>query len=488
MAKKKIVVIGAGIAGLSAATLLAKAGHDVTLLEKNAVSGGRIRPRNINGYRFEAAETAYMQPEIFEELFYKLDKKISDYYELLKPETRARFFFSGNQSYDLGNALDSKILFSQLEPGASVELERLLLKSGDSYDKIANRLLTKKFIKSSSFAHRFSSLIKLPLLQDWRYFITKERFHDPRLQQILLWRSIFQGADPKKTSALGAFSTYSEIELGSWYPKGGFEAVVKGLEKIAKSYGVKIRYKQPVKKIICQNNTVKSVETNRRSYECDILVSTGDLHHIEAMLPEDNQSYPSAFWQKKKAPLSVLTIHVGTDVKLDNLKPFNLFFDTNWNDNMRSLFKQDDLASEPLFIASVPSKIDKTAAPEDGDSLNITVPLNSRVKLTDEMIEKLVHDIYLRIGERAQVDLAKHAVELEVITPRQSGEMFNTFQNNGFGLSYGFGRLSALQPRIKSKKLSNLFYAGRDSLFWSDPSFHVKSALLVTELVEDIFE
>ena len=135
MAGKKIIVVGSGFGGLSAATLLAKQGFDVTVIEKNEQAGGRASVWKKDGFTFDMGPSWYLMPDVFEKYFAEFDKKPEDYMKLKRLDPSYRVFFSKDDYVDISTELEKNLeLFEEMEKGASKKMKEYLAKSKYQYD------------------------------------------------------------------------------------------------------------------------------------------------------------------------------------------------------------------------------------------------------------------------------------------------------------------------------------------------------------------
>ena len=140
---KKVVIIGSGFAGLSAATFIAKAGYDVTLLEKNSTPGGRGRQLSENGYTFDMGPSWYWMPDIFERYFNAFGKKVSDYYQLERLSPSYRIYWNDSEMDIPSDYNELKALFEKVEPGSSIELDKFMNEATYKYEVGVNKLIHK---------------------------------------------------------------------------------------------------------------------------------------------------------------------------------------------------------------------------------------------------------------------------------------------------------------------------------------------------------
>ena len=478
-AKKHIVVIGAGFSGLSSAAYLARAGYKVTVLEKNAQPGGRAHTIRKDGFRFELGPSWYMMPDVFEEIGADFEMPAP---RVIRLDPSYRVYFSGGRQYDLSTAQKNLELFSQLEPGAGIELERFLAKSKQLYELARSNFLGDSYSKLSKLIQpsKMSALFRFPLFGSYHSKV-EDHFQDPRLQQILEFMCVFLGAGAKNVPAMYTLLAHVDMNLGIWYPEGGFEGLVKYYEKLAKKQGAKIRYNQEVTSLEVRDERVSSVRVGKKRIACDAVVGATDYHHVETkLLKQPWQTYTEKYWNKKTLSPSAVLINLGLDTKAPGLTHHNLFFDANWNEHFKAI-KTAQITNEPLFYACVPSKTDPKCAPDGGENIFILIP-TANVGPSDQQLQELRQNVLIRLSERAQIDVAKHIVSEDLCPTSYFGEMFNAYENNAFGLAHTLRQSALLRPKIKSKKVKNLYYAGQ----FTNPGTGVPLCLLSGKVVSNL--
>ncbi|MEQ8425769.1 MAG: FAD-dependent oxidoreductase, partial [Cyclobacteriaceae bacterium] len=233
---KKIAVIGAGFAGISAATTLAANNFDVTVYEKNSTTGGRARKFDSDGFVFDMGPSWYWMPDVFEKYFSRFGKKTADYYELVRLDPSYRVFFPDNTTWDIPASLnDLSNLFEKEEKGSSLKLKKFLDEAAYKYKAGIEDLVYKPGISITELfdAKLAKGIFKLHVFQSISTYIRKY-FKSPKLIQLLEFPVLFLGAAPSDTPALYSLMNYADMALGTWYPKGGMNKIVEGMTHLAR--------------------------------------------------------------------------------------------------------------------------------------------------------------------------------------------------------------------------------------------------------------
>ena len=330
---KKVVVIGAGFAGLAAAASLAQKGHSVTILEKNDGPGGRARQYKEQGFTFDMGPSWYWMPEVFEEFFQRFGKSTADYYNLIRLDPSYIIYFGKDEEMEVPAKMeDLYAMFESYEAGSSAKLKQFLDEAAYKYKVGMSEFVFKPSHSIMEFADPriLMSLFRLQMFSSISKAIRK-LFKNEKLIQLLEFPVLFLGATPQKTPALYSLMNYADLALGTWYPQGGMHEIVKAMVSVAEEMGVEIKYNEEVQQIVVPNGHATQVITSGNTYEVDAVVGGADYHHLEqAVLPPELRNYKEAYWQKRTMAPSSLLFYVGIDKKLPGLHHHNLFFDEDF--------------------------------------------------------------------------------------------------------------------------------------------------------------
>ena len=460
----KAIGIGAGFAGLSAATKLADAGYDVTILEKNAMPGGRARVFEEKGFTFDMGPSWYWMPDVFERYFAEFGKSVADYYELVRLDPSYKVIFSPTEAVDLpANLEDLKALFESIEQGSAKKLEDFLQESKYKYDVGIGEFVWKPSLSITEFFdyRLVSKAISLDLFASFGKHIRKF-FSSRRLLQLMEFPILFLGATPKNTPALYSLMNYAEIALGTWYPMGGMHEIVKAMVKLAEEKGVNIKLNEAVKRIEVENKTAQKVITDIGEYEADIVIGAGDYNHIESqLLKETDRNYSEKYWNSRTMAPSSLLFYVGVDRKVDKLTHHNLFFDEDFDIHADEIYTHPQWPSKPLFYVSAPSKTDASVAPEGAENLFVLIPIATDLADGEEVREKYYEIVMERLEKYVGHGIREHVVYKRSFAVSDFKNDYHSFRGNAYGLANTLLQTAFLKPSLKNKKVKNLFYTGQ---------------------------
>lgn len=465
MSKQSTIVIGSGVAGLSAASYLAKYGYDVTLLEKNEHIGGRARMFEQDGFSFDMGPSWYWMPDVFEKFYSDFGRTTSDFYDLVRLSPSYQVFWKDKKGIQIpSNMSELEDLFETFEPGSALKLRQFLKEAAYKYEVGINDLVYKPSLSVVEFADArlLNGMLRMDVLTSMKKHIRQFVSH-PFLIELLEFPILFLGALPKNTPALYSLMNYADMSLGTWYPMGGMHKIIDAFESIAREQGVKIVTNAEVKHIESLNGVAKKVVTSAATYDADIIVGAGDYQHIDQhLLSSNDRNYSEAYWNKRKLAPSSLLYYVGLNTRLKNMLHHNLFFDEDFTQHANEIYTDIKWPEKPLFYASVPSVTDSSVAPQGCENLFLLIPVSTELTDdTEEIREKYFDIIINRLESLTHQSIREHIVYKRSYAKKEFVSDYHSFKGNAYGLANTLSQTAILKPRMKSKKLNNLYFAGQ---------------------------
>lgn len=480
---QRIVVIGAGFAGLSAAAYLAKAGHNVTVLEKNHQPGGRARVVHQQGFTFELGPSWYLMPDVFEDWFADFGFKPADYYELRALEPSYQVIGAAAQ-FTVPRPPAVFETFDKLEPGAGQQLRRLLVKAEREYTMVRGGLLELDGLDiRQAFRRDVLSYILNPELARSYHSRIKQYFRHPDLQHAMEFMTVFMGGSPRNIPAYYSLLAHVDMGLGGWYPMGGFGAVARGVESVAKHLGVMIQYGTEVEQIITQGSKVSGVRANGQAIAADAVVSGADYAFTEThLLDESDRSLGALYWKKKQLSPSALLLTLGLRRPVPGLLHHNLFLDSPWDRHFTEVFDQRVWSQNPLFYLCVPSKTDPQVAPAGHENLFFLAPMAAGTHPSQGVLEATANRLIRRVEQASGEPLEHNIVTQTIYGPDYFRHTFHALDGNAFGLSHTLRQSAVLRPPLRSRKVAGLYYAGQ----YTNPGTGVPMVLLSGKIVSKV--
>ncbi len=459
---KKVAIIGSGFSSLAASCYLAKYGYDVTIYEKNKTIGGRARQYVKDGFTFDIGPTWYWMPDVFERFFSDFNKHPKDYYQLEKLNPAYSVYFGKNDFITIEDTLDKIcIAFEKEEPGSSKKLKKFIQQAEDNYNIAIKDLVYNPGVSPLE-------LVNLQTAKKLNQFFgtikkdVRKAFNNKRLVQILEFPVLFLGAKPSDTPSFYSFMNYADFGLGTFHPKGGMYQVILALEKLAKELGVTIKTENPIQKIFVDNGKANTIITNSsKIINCDIVLSGADYHHTETLLEESYRQYSEAYWTKKTFAPSSLLFYVGFNKKLKNVNHHTLFFDVDFDTHAEAIYDNPKWPEKPLFYASFPSITDNSTAPNDKEAGIFLIPLAPGLEDTEALRSSYFEKIINRFEALTSQSVKEDILFKESFCVNDFISEYNSYKGNAYGMANTLLQTAFLRPKLKSKKVNNLYFTGQ---------------------------
>lgn len=479
---KTIAIIGSGFSSLAASCYLAQQGNKVTIYEKNESIGGRARQFKKDGFTFDMGPSWYWMPDVFEKFFSDFNKKTDDYYELIKLNPAYRVYFGINDFINIYDNLEAiKTTFESIEKGSGSKLETFINQAKSNYDIAIKDLVYRPGVSPLEL---ITPQTALKLNQFFSNVSTdiRKKFKNQRLIQILEFPVLFLGAKPTKTPSFYNFMNYADFGLGTWHPKTGMFDVVRGIEKLATELGVTIETNASIEKIIVENKTATGIIINGKTIKADIILSGADYQHTETLLDEAHRNYSEKYWESRVFAPSSLLFFVGFNKKIENITHHALFFDVDFNQHAADIYDQPKWPEAPLFYANFPSKTDTSAAPDGMESGFFLIPLAPGIRDTEELRDEYFEKIITRFEQLTQQKIRNNIIFKRSFCKNDFVTDYNAYKGNAYGMANTLLQTAFLRPKLKSKKVRNLYFTGQLTV----PGPGVPPALISGKLVAEL--
>ncbi len=461
----KIAVIGSGFSGLSASAYLAAAGHEVFVFEKNAQAGGRATQFTTDsGYVYDMGPSWYWMPNVFEHFFNDFGYTVSDFYtlKLLNP------------SFDIVFGKDDQIsvpadfeelcsLFESLEKGSALKLRKFMEEAAYKYYTGVENLAQKPGLSVAEFADMslVKGILRLQVFSSLSKHV-KKYFSHPKLVALMEFPALFLGAMPEDIPALYSLMNYAGLKLGTWYPIGGFGKVIDSMKQVAEQKGVTFLFNSAVQKIEVENNQVTGIWANGELFKCDAVVASADYHHVESkLLAKEYRNYDETYWAQKTFAPSCLIFYLGVRKLIPSLQHHTLFFDEDITVHSKEIYRQRKWPTNPLFYVCCPSKTDDGVAPKGHENLFLLMPIAPGLEDNEATREQYFQVMMERIKKHTGEDLQPLIEYKKSYCVNDFVADYNSYKGNAYGLANTLMQTAILKPKIKNKKIDNLFYTGQ---------------------------
>ena len=479
---KKVVIIGSGFSSLSASCYLSKWGFDVAVYEKNKSVGGRASQMTKEGFTFDLGPSWYWMPDIFDKFFSDFGKKTSDYYTLHKLSPAYKIFFE-DETITIGDTMDKICTeFERIEKGSSVHLRKFISNAQENYDIAINKVVLKPGLSP------FELVTKDTITKVDQFFKTisgevRKKFKNPKLICTLEFPVLFLGAKPSNTPSFYSFMNFADFGLGTWHPEGGMYEIIKAMHSLAEELGVDFNLNHPVEKIRVVNGKAIGITVNGVDIDADFVLSGADYHHSETLLDKKYRQYSENYWDKRTFAPSSLLFYVGFNKKLKNVEHHNLFFDTDFEQHTYDIYDKPKWPKEPLFYANFPSITDSTMAPPNSETGFFLIPIAPGLEDTPELRKQYFDLIMDRLETRTGQKVNDGILFYESFCVNDFIEKYNSYKGNAYGMANTLTQTAFLRPKLKSKKVENLYFTGQLTVPGPGVPPSLISGKLVSELI-----
>ncbi|MBT8273751.1 MAG: phytoene desaturase [Bacteroidia bacterium] len=479
-----VSILGSGFSSLAASCYLAQAGYDVTIYEKNSTVGGRARQLKKDGFTFDIGPTWYWMPDVFERFFSDFNKKPSNYYQLDKLNPAYSVYFDKDDYITIPDTLEKiYAAFEGEEKGSSKALKKFIAQAESNYNIAIKDLVYKPGVsplelvtpKTIAKLNQFFSTVKKDV---------RKEFNNNRLAQILEFPVLFLGAKPSSTPSFYNFMNYADFGLGTFHPKGGMYEVISAMVTLAIELGVTIKTNTPITEIVIDKGKAIGIKSSDDFFHSDLVLSGADYHHTETLIDEKYKQYSNKYWSKKTFAPSALLFYIGFDKKLKNVDHHTLFFDVDFDAHAASIYDEPSWPDKPLFYASFPSITDDSFAPTGKEAGIFLIPLAPGLEDTEDLRETYFDKVLKRFEELTNQEVQSSIRFKESFCVNDFIKDYNSYKGNAYGMANTLMQTAFLRPKLKSKKVRNLFFTGQLTV----PGPGVPPALISGKLVSGLIE
>jgi phytoene desaturase len=465
MRAQTVLVIGAGIGGMVAATHLAQHGLKVTVVEKNSHAGGRCDQITRQGHHFDTGPTLLVMPLLYEAEFRALGASMHEKLDLQRVDPTYHLVFDDGSQLALTS--DMRSMQDQLEafePGSFQALQRYMDEGHRHYDLGIEKMVNHDFRKASDFF----SLENLPLLYQLKPLVNHYRnmstyFEDPRLKAAFTFQDVYMGLSPFEAPATFSMMPYTELAHGVYYPRGGMYSVVKALMELATEAGVQFMFDAPVQRIDLRSGHARGVIlTDGRHLEADVVLANADLPYVyDELLPDESLAHS---FSRKRFSCSVISFFWGLDKTYETLGPHTLFLADDYRENFERIIRDLGLPDNPCLYIHAPARLDPAMAPAGQDTLIAIVPVGHMNEAGDqnwaELRDEARKQVFRRLAVLGISDLESHIKFETTFTPLSWRKRYNLMKGSTHGLCHNLTQLGYFRPHNRHPHYHNLYFTG----------------------------
>ncbi|MGO4385735.1 phytoene desaturase family protein [Specibacter sp. RAF43] len=476
--------MGGGISGLATAGLLARDGHAVTVLEKQAVLGGRAGRWERDGFTFDTGPSWYLMPEVIDHWFKMMGTSAAAELELTRLDPAYRLWGAGpGEPTDVRTGRAAAMaLFEAQESGSGEALARYLDSAEQAYTLAKKHFLYDPFATLRGLAApavlRHAARLA-PLLAMSLHRFVASRFAHPLQQQILGYPAVFLGTSPYRAPSLYHLMSHLDLQDGVLYPQGGFAAVVDAMERVARRAGVRIITDAVATQIVtgpagrrarCEAVAWRDGGGTAQRTSARLVVGAADLHHVEtALLPQELRTQTAKKWRTADPGISAVLVCLGVRGELPALAHHNLLFTDDWQDNFARIADGRELAEPTSIYVCRPSATDAAAAPAGCENLFLLIPAPALPQWGrggydgggSPMVEKVAGAAIAQLAAWADIpDLPERITVRRSYGPADFLDNVNAWRGSALGLAHTLAQSAFLRPGNANAKVAGLYYAG----------------------------
>lgn len=461
---QKAVVIGAGIAGLATSIRLGAKGYKVTVFEANSYPGGKLHQERINGFRFDMGPSLFTMPWLVDELFHLCNKNPKDYFQYKRKKTICNYFWEDGTTFSAASDRDTFIENASRQFNESAEnLTNYLDGNRKKYELTKGVFLERSLHKVSTYLSvetlkAFTRIGQMGINQSLNQWNSRY-FKNPKLVQLFNRFATYNGSSPYKTPGIMSMIPHLEMDLGTYFPKGGMHQITMALYRLAKEIGVEFRFNEPVEKILVDNKKAVGLQTKSGIHKASLVVSNMDIFPTYKKLLSDQRA-PSKVMEQERSS-SALIFYWGIKKEFPQLDLHNIFFSDNYRSEFKHIFEKKTLLNDPTVYINITSKEEPDDAPQGCENwfVMINAPGNygqNWVELKKQarknILDKLSRILKTNIEELIAAEMVLEPKGIETNTSSYRGALYGAASNSKFA--------AFLRHPNFSNKIKGLYFCG----------------------------
>jgi len=441
-----VVIVGAGLAGLSCALRLAGAGRRVTVLERESVPGGRAGLIDDSGYRFDTGPTVLTMPDLIHDAFQAVGEDMTDWLDLVPVEPLYRAFYPDGSQLDVHSDVDAM----------AAEIERVISPDeADGYRRYVDfvsklyRYEMRDFIDTNidtPLDLLTENLARLVAIGGFRRLSPKVRQYlkDPRTERLFSFQAMYAGLSPQDALAIYAVIAYMDSVAGVYFPKGGMHALPRAMAAAAEKHGVEFRYSTEVTRVETAAGRATAVITaDGERVAADVVVLNPDLPvAMRELLGQE----PWSVRRLTYSPSCFLLL-AGSSASYPKTAHHNIHFGRSWDGVFRELIDEKRLMSDPSILVTNPTRSDPSLAPDGKQIYYVLFPTPNLDADIDWRTEgpRYRDEVVRTLEARGYVGFAD-AIEIEHVTTPLDWAARGMERGAPFAAAHSFAQTGPFRP------------------------------------------
>lgn len=461
-----IVVIGAGLGGISAALSLREAGYNVRVYEKNAHIGGKLNIRQKDGFSFDLGPSILTMPHIFEKLFLGAGKSLEAYVPIRRLDLEWRCFFEDGRHLDLyadpEKTVDANPWLGEKD---KEDLMRFITYSKNLYEAVDAGYF-REGLDTLPEVVKFYGIIRS--LSDLDYFHTMhqgvaKRVQDPYLRKVLDHFIKYVGSSPYDAPAVLNVMQYIQFHFGLWYVDGGLYNLASGLSKLMDELGIEVHLNCEVVGLKRDGERVTAaLLPDGTEVHADLFVSDMEVIPAYERLLGEKGPMLDDYKNRFEPACSGYVLHLGVDCRYDQLAHHNFFFSDDPEKSHREVFHEKKLPGDPTIYLVAPTRTDPTQAPDGCENLKILphVPYIQETPFSREEYAEFRELVLDKLERMGLTDLRSHSITEDEWTPHDIERLYYSNRGAIYGIVSDRRKNKGFKAPKKSEKYQNLYFVG----------------------------
>lgn len=461
--RKKAIIIGSGVGGLSAGIRLSKLGFDVSIFEANSFVGGKVNSKRIGSYRFDMGPSVFTEPHLIDELV-NLCGKPSDFFLYRKLEESCRYFYEDGHRINLKRGKDEVVKTLQNELGEDPKSTLAFLESmKTNYEAVYPVFIQVSLHRIRHWLNKslWKALFRIPKygLLSSMHQVNSSTFKNPKTIQIFNRLATYNGSNPYQTPGMLNIISHLELNEGPAMPIGGMVSISETLKKLAEECGIQFHLNELVQEIKINQNVVSGIESSKGLYSCDLVVSNMDVHYTYERLLK-GKFVPKKILNQEKSS-SAIVFYWGIKNQFKKLGVHNIFFSQNYKEEFKSLFDTKTMYVDPTIYVHITSKLEENDAPSGSENwfVMVNAPINVGQDW-DVLIVQTRERILRKLSNQLQTSIESYIEVEEVSDPRTIDSMYFGKQGSIYGNSSNSSFSAFYRHPNFSRKFKGLYFSG----------------------------
>lgn len=463
---KRVIVIGGGLGGISAAIRMAQNGYQVSLFEQNHHIGGKVNRLEQQGFGFDLGPSILTMPYIFEQLFEYSGKHLQDYVTIERLPLQWRSFFEDGTVLDLYEGITATFEHNDnLSEQDRQELQHYL-----EYTRGIHRITEQGYFKYG--LDTLPQVIKyhgpLRALIQFDYFHTMQqginkRISNPYLRDMLGYFIKYVGSSSYDAPAVLSMLFHMQQEQGLWYVKGGVHRLAQALERLAREEGVAIHTDVSVENIKTYHQRVTGIRlANGEQHQADYIISNMEVIPTYQYLLHLKQQKIDQLEKEFEPASSGYVMHLGVNRKYPQLAHHNFFFSNNSQRNYQQVFHDKVLPEDPTIYLVNSNKTDETQAPEGYENIKVLphIPYIQDKPFKPQEYQQFRDTVLNKLERMGLTDLRQHIIYEDIWTPEDIRTHYRSNRGAIYGVVSDKQKNKGFKFPKQSQYFNNLFFVG----------------------------